>query len=288
MRQVFLIHAHKDLAQLNALVAQLRDDDFLIYAHLDRKWRLDPQAVHPAARLVAPRVAVRWGDFSQVQATLNSLRQIVAEVARFDKVVFLSAQDFPLLPNAGLKRELARLAGRELLEAAPVGEGGWPVAFRYQYFHRNGAGPAARCVLGAANRLLRLCGYRRRLPGGLEPWGGSAWWALSRPCISAVLGRIGREPGLARFFRSVHCPDEMFFQTLVMNSPLRARVLGRNFRHIQWPAQGAPNPRILDEGDFARIAASGAHFCRKLDSCASARLLPRLRALLHERAQRAP
>jgi hypothetical protein len=161
------------------------------------------------------------------------------------------------------------------------------VAFRYQYFHHEGAGRAEAFALGTANRLMRLIGYRRRLPGGMAAWGGSSWWALSQGCIRALLQRIEREPGLCRFFRTVQCPDELFFQTLVMNSPLRDRVLGRNFRHIQWPEQGAPNPKILDEHDFERIAAAPDHFCRKLDSQASARLLPRLRALLHERAQQA-
>lgn len=286
MKEVFLIHAHKDLDQLNALVEQLRDDDFLIYVNLDRKCALDPAQVHPAARLVQDRIAVRWGGFSQVQATLNSLRQVLAEVPEFDKVVFLSAQDFPLLPNTRLKQELAQLAGRELLDAMPVRKGGWPVAFRYQYFYREGGSLPERLACGLANRVLRLLGRQRRLPHGLEPWGGSSWWALSRDCVAMLVERAGQDRRLLRFFHTVLCPDEMFFQTLVMNSPLRARVLGENFRHIQWPEQGARNPKILDEGDFERIAAARAHFCRKLDSRASAGLLPRLRALLASRAKR--
>ena len=284
MKQIFLIHAHKDLEQLNTLVAQLCDDEFVIYVHLDRKSGIDPALVHPAARLVARRIDVRWGGFSQVQATLNSLRQIVAEVPVFDKVVFLSAQDFPLLPNHRLKRELAILARYELLDAMPVGPGGWQVAFRYQYFYREGGTRFERIACGLANRILRLCGRRRRMAGGLEPWGGSSWWALSRPCVASLLERCDRDRSLARFFSTVQCPDEMFFQTLVMNSPFRARVLSQNFRYIQWPEQGSRNPKVLDEGDFERIAASGAHFCRKLDSEHSANLLPRLRELARRAA----
>lgn len=289
MKEVFLIHAHKDLDQLNGLVEQLHDDEFLIYVHLDRKWDVDPARVHPAARVVAPRLDVRWAHFSQVEATLNSLRQIVREVPEFDKVIFLSAQDFPLLPNARLKQELAALADRELLDVVPLreGEGGWPANFRYEYFYTDGGDRLARLACGTANRLLRLAGATRKLPGGMEPWGGSSWWALSRGCIVELLARVEREPRLSRFFRTVQCPDEIFFQTLIMNSPRRERVLGRNFRHIQWPEQGAPNPKVLDEHDFDRIAAARAHFCRKLDSQASERLLARLRALLAERAQQA-
>jgi hypothetical protein len=284
MKEVFLIHAHKDIDQLNGLVEQLRDDDFLIYVNLDLKWTIDPARVHPAARLVQQRIDVRWGGFSQVQATLNSLRQVVAEVPDFDKVIFLSAQDFPLLPNVCLKQELAALAHNELLDAVPVRKDGWPVAFRYQYFYREGGSRLERAICGVANRVLRALHWKRAMPHGLAPWGGSSWWALSRECILMLLDRFTREPGLKRFFGTVLCPDEMFFQTLVMNSPLGARVLRQNFRHIQWPEQGARNPKILDEADFEAIAAARAHFCRKLDSRASAGLVPRLRALLRERA----
>jgi hypothetical protein len=280
-RQVFLIAAHKDPGQLNALVEQLCDDDFLIYVHLDAKGAIQPGEVHPAARLVRERVAVHWACFSQVEATLASLRQIVAEVPDFDKVLFLSAQDFPLLSNPALKAALAEHDRHELLDSVAIGReaGQWAADYRYQYFHRIEAGRLLHLACALANRVLRACGARRRLPGGLRPYGGSSWWALSRGCVVELLERIRREPGILRFFRSVSCPDEMFFQTLVMNSRFKDRVLSENFRYIQWPEQGARNPKILDEHDFERIAASRAHFCRKIDSRASAALLPRLMAL---------
>lgn len=285
MKQVFLIHAHKDLDQVNALVGQLLDDDFQVWINLDRKSAIDPARLHPAARRVARRIDIRWGDFSQVEATLHSLREIAAAVPAFDKVVFLSAQDFPLLPNARLKQELARLSGRELLDVVPIRPDGWPVAFRYQYFHRAG-GAAARLACALANRALRLSGRRRRMVGAMAPWGGSSWWALSRGCVLDLLGRVERDPAIVRFFRTVLCPDELFFQTLVMNSPWRERVLPQNFRYIKWPQQAAPNPQVLDERDFESIRASGAHFCRKLDSVLSAALLPRLLQLKASRARR--
>jgi hypothetical protein len=281
MKQVFLIQAHKDLAQLNALVAQLRDADFLVYVNLDRKCALDPAAVDPAARQIAHRIDVHWGAFSQVQAVLNSLVQIVAEVPAFDKVTFLSAQDFPLLSNVRLKAELAQLRAYELLDTVPIGPapGQWAADFRYQYFYWVDAGRALRLVGNVANMLMRAAGVTRRMHGGMQPFGGSSWWALSRDCVQMLLARVEREPRLLRFFRAVGCPDELFFQTLIMNSPFDARVLGRNFRYIQWPVNGARNPEVLDEHDFDRIAASGAHFCRKLDSHLSAALIPLLIAL---------
>jgi hypothetical protein len=285
MKQVFLIHAHKDLDQLNALAGQLADPDFIIYVNVDLKSAIDVAAISPQLRQVQRRIPIHWGDFSQVQATLNSLAQIVAEVPAFDKVVFVSAQDFPLLPNDQLKRALAAAAGSELLETTPVGPEGWACAHRYQYFHRPAGGALATlaCKLGA--RAMRLAGLRRKMVRGLRPYGGSSWWALSRPCIETILATVAADPALVRFFRSVACPDELFFQTLVMNSAFAPRVVPDNFRYIQWPDSGARNPMILDAADFPRIAASGAHFCRKIDAAASAALVPLLERLKQQRAQ---
>ncbi|WP_036165301.1 beta-1,6-N-acetylglucosaminyltransferase [Massilia sp. 9096] len=285
MKQVFLIQAHKDLGQINQLVEQLRDDDFLIYLNLDRKSHIEPVGVHPYARQVLDRIDVHWGTFSQVQAVLNSLAQIVAEVPEFDKVIFLSAQDFPLLSNAALKAALAVLHGCELLDTVPIGPapGEWAADYRYQYFYRGHVAAPARLAWSLLNKTMRVVGVTRRIPGGMQPYGGSSWWALSRACVCALLARVQSEPGLVRFFRSASCPDELFFQTLVMNSPFRARVLGHNFRYVQWPGNGARNPEVLVEGDFERILAArqagSAHFCRKIDSGASAGLVPLLLAM---------
>lgn len=278
MKHVFLIHAHKDLLQLNALLARLSDPDFALYVHLDRKWRLDPAQVDPRAYQVRPRLDVRWGHFSQVAATLASVRRVLAREGDFDKLFFLSGQDYPVLSNAALKAAVAAFRDRELIDCVPIGLDGWPADYRYQYFYSEGGGLPRRLACALANRALRLAGRTRRLPGGLQPWGGSTWWTLSRPCLVHLLDRVDEQPGLARFFRTVLCPDELFFQTLVMASSFAPRVIARNYRYVQWPPGPARNPQVLVEADFDRILASGAHFCRKLDSGSSACLRARLDA----------
>ncbi|WP_306391141.1 hypothetical protein [Telluria beijingensis] len=99
-----------------------------------------------------------------------------------------------------------------------------------------------------------------------------------------MLALADAHPRLLRFCGSVQSPDELFFQTLVMHTRFASRVLPNNFRYIQWPEGGACHPTVLDEDDLAHIQASGAHFCRKLDSRASAALLPRLLAWKEGRA----
>lgn len=283
MKQVLLIHAHRDLAQLNALIAQMADETMQVFVNLDLKSAIDPAHIDPRARLVRQRIAIHWADFSQVQATLNSLAEIVAGVARFDKVIFISAQDAPLLSNSALRRELAALRGKELIECVPVGPGGWRCEERYQYFHLRGKGRLAALGARLLERAMRACSLRRPMLRGYQAYGGSSWWALSRPCITCLLDMVVADPALLRYFRNVACCDELFFQTLVMASPFRPRVLPNNFRFVLWADGSARNPKVLDAADFAQIAVSGAHFCRKIDSVGSAELLPLLQQLRAER-----
>ena len=283
MKQVLLIHAHKDLGQLNALVGQMADADLLVFVNIDAKSAIDPAQVDPRARLVQRRIPIYWADFSQVQATLNSLEEIVAAAPDFDKVIFVSAQDAPLLPNELLRRELAAARDRELIECTPVGEGGWRCEERFHYFHFRAGGRLGKLAERLLERTMRALGLRRRAPPGLRLYGGSSWWALSRACIIDVLAQVKAEPGLLHWWSTVACSDELFFQTLVMRSPFAARVLPDNFRYVQWPDSGARNPKILDAADFERIAASRAHFCRKIDPAASAALLPLLEQLRRSR-----
>ena len=63
-----------------------------------------------------------------------------------------------------------------------------------------------------------------------------------------------------------------------MHACFAGRVLPDNIRYIPWPEGGACHPKVLDAGDFERIRTSSAHFCRKLDSHASAAVLLRLLA----------
>lgn len=283
MKQVLLIHAHKDLGQLNALVGQMADEHLLVFVNIDAKSAIDPAMVDPRAHLVRRRIAIHWADFSQVQATLNSLEEIMAAVPDFDKVMFISAQDAPLLPNDLLRRELDAARARELIECTPVGEGGWRCEERFQYFHFPRAGTAGKLFERVLERAMRALGLRRRAPRALALYGGSSWWALSRACIADVLAQARAEPALLRWFGTVACSDELFFQTLVMRSPFAARVLPNNFRYVQWPDSGARNPKVLDAADFPAIAASRAHFCRKIDPAASAALLPLLDQLRRSR-----
>jgi hypothetical protein len=117
--------------------------------------------------------------------------------------------------------------------------------------------------------LMKLIGVRRRFIKGYIPYGGSSWWTLSRECIEFIVDFITRNKRFVDYFKTTLCPDEIFFQTIVLNSIFRGRVVNNNYRYIDWSEsrkKHTSNPNILTDRDYESIIASGKHFARKLDT----------------------
>lgn len=70
-------------------------------------------------------------------------------------------------------------------------------------------------------------------------------------------------PEYIRFYRNVNCPDESFFQTLVMNSPYKAKR--EDYLHyVDW-SEGGNSPKTLMIDDYEKLKASDKLMARKFD-----------------------
>jgi hypothetical protein len=74
---------------------------------------------------------------------------------------------------------------------------------------------------------------------------------------------VTEKPELVRFFRHVYIPDELMFQTILMNSALRDAIVDDNLRYVEWGRE--PAPAILTRADLPEMLQSGALFARKFD-----------------------
>ena len=126
----------------------------------------------------------------------------------FDYAVLLTGQDYPLRPPAEIA-ELPRRRGTDASfmrhVAASRGSRGAP---------RGGLDRIEDWHVITYRRLHLALPLRRRLPGGLAPYGGSAYWCLASPLVHFVHGFLSENPDYVRFFEHVFVPDELFFQTI--------------------------------------------------------------------------
>jgi Core-2/I-Branching enzyme len=270
-RIAYIISAYKLPDQLVRLVRRLDAPGTTFVVHVDRK---TPRAVYE--EMVAgtrgvditfvPRHVSHWGGWGHVRATLKGIEQLYRGDTEFDYAVLLTGQDYPLRSPAAIAAALGASGGRSFMSW-------WPLPFepwgsrggleRFEDWH----------VITYGRRHLALP-LRRKLPQGLSPFGGGAYWCFARPLVDYVHGFVARNPDYVRFFRHVLIPDELFFQTLIMNSALRDTVVDDNLRYVDWFKE--PGPAVLTVDDLDSMLASGKFFARKFDTTVDAAVLDRL------------
>lgn len=297
MKIAYLIMAYDQPQLFGRLVAALQHDEATLYAHIDSKHDAQPFRAAAGAlpvRFVEQPVEVNWGGFSQVEAMLKLLEAAARD--GHDHYIFLSGRDYPLRSSGELVSFLAQDPDKNYINFYPLMPGSdfsqlvEVYAFRDVYPHIRPAPlrALAKLLVRGANRLLP----KRRFPAGLQPYRGSTSWCLSAAAVAYLLAFVRQDSGreLVKFFRSVTGADEMFFQTILLNSPLAQHCAGylppgqqpprRNenkvsLHYIDWdPAR--ENPAVLDQRDLAPMQASPKFFARKFDQDRSASLLAAL------------
>lgn len=301
MKIAYLILAHDQPVLFARLVGALAGADARFFAHIDAKVDAarfrSAVTAHPVHFVAAP-VKVNWGGYSQVAAML-SLLQLAAQHGPHDYYVFLSGRDYPLRSQREISTHLEASAGKSYMNFYALTDGVDFVAKvrRYCYYDIYARLPG-RWLQRVANRLVRDISNAlpaRTFISGMQPYRGSTSWCLSQPVVTYLLAFVADPANQAylKFFRSVNCADEIFFQTIVLNSPWAAslahfeedvlrRVPGDmknenkvSLHYIDWnPAR--EDPAILDASDFSALLTSGKFFARKFDTHKSAAVLDML------------
>jgi hypothetical protein len=248
-------------------VGALREDGVEFFIHVDRRtsatlFDVMRRAVADVAEATfVPRHASAWGTFGHVRASLEGIRAALAAPRGIDYALLLTGQDYPLRPNAAIAGFLRDSEGRSFMEHEPL-----PRAGNWWKGERGGLDRLERWHLHFGGRPVSVSG-RRHLPAGLRPFGGSAHWSLSRACLEHVQRFVADHPAVMRFFRFTRSPDELFFQTILLNSPLADTIVSDDLRYTKWQPP-SPHPEVLDAADLdaLRAARDRALFARKFDA----------------------
>jgi hypothetical protein len=67
---------------------------------------------------------------------------------------------------------------------------------------------------------------------------------------------------LREFFKHAFAPDEMFFETILLNSPFKSEVINDCKKYSDF-SEGKPHPKNLTIVDFETLKKSGKLFARK-------------------------
>jgi hypothetical protein len=103
---------------------------------------------------------------------------------------------------------------------------------------------------------------------------GSQWWSMPRKAAEYVLEKYLMKDPIVKVMRTGFCSDEMFFQTILVNSmTFKNQIVNDNLRYISWTRKNNSFPAILDIDDFQNITKNDICFMRKIDFSISRELL---------------
>jgi len=102
------------------------------------------------------------------------------------------------------------------------------------------------------------------------------YWSLTRECLEHAIDYAAEHPRFMKAFDHSFCAEEIFFQTVLMNSPFRDCIVNDDRRFIVWEFRDGNNPATLDERDYDGALASPAFFMRKIAYPQSERLVEAL------------
>ena len=277
MRHAWLILTHGNFEILEKQLRFLDSENADFYIHADAKAAFDPErfrAVPKKSRVTfVPRHRISWGHFAMVEAELELLRAAVP--GGYDYYHLLSGVDVPVKTRAYIENYFTRAPGRNyvsFLSPEISRTDLYRVRFYYPLQRYNIRKPAVRRTLRNLSAALQL-GFgvdrTRRRPDGFVFQKGAQWFSITHALAQYLLEK---ESEIREFFSDTYCPDEMFVQTEIVNSPFRDTLPEHAFendyasclRYIDWQRG---NPYTFTDGDLDELLAAPetALFARKFD-----------------------
>lgn len=212
--------AHNNWKQLSTLISLLDDERNSIILHIDANARsFNSSAIQlpkKASIRMIPRSRIRWGSRSQIDCEISLLKE--ALLTESDYYHLLSGADLPLHSMDYIDLFFSQHSGYEFIHFTECNESITPeTRERISFYH------PFQSILGkhnyAAEKILtyiqRKCNIDRigeNLPLGK----GANWCSITKPFVEYLILQWSSYTNL---FNSSSCGDEIFLQTIFINSP---------------------------------------------------------------------
>jgi hypothetical protein len=287
VRVAYFVQSHHQPEQVLRLLATLRDgspDCALVVGHCPAGEPL------PAARLAAVdahlfhhRQRGRRGFWSLLEPWFDAVELLAARGVSYDWLVYLSGQDYPVLPLARSEAYLrdsshdGYLSWRSAHAPSPDGRRQQGrLRYEYQYTELPRLVPLLRLVrkLNGIQKVWHVhLTYGPRIGlraasspfrDGFHPYVGLQWTTLRRACAEQVTKVARENEPLRRYYERTLCPDEGFVQTVLVNDG-RFDLCNDALRYVDFAGTRDGHPRTLRLADGPGISSGAYHFARKVD-----------------------
>jgi hypothetical protein len=309
-RVCYHLQTHTRPAQVAHLVELIKrgsPESVVVITHDERGPKLDIRRLAALPGVHVLTLPGGYGDFSHIDRYFATVDWLDEHGIEFDWMENLTGQDYPLRPIAEIERVLSSTEADGFLQYAPVYPsrtpadvdwGAGPEYFlcspfdaemRYDFRHWRMGRPTL-----AKQRLLRplmaidwmqpwlrlslghsSIGVRRKrtlFNPDFICYGGSFLCTLSARCVNYLRTFARDNPDAVAFFRTTLGPEEIFFQTVLVNSG-QFRLVPDSKRYVDFSKSRNNHCKFLGVADLKAMRASDAHWARKFDPARDAEVL---------------
>lgn len=297
--KTYIILAHKAPEQLKRLIDRINDKDSFFIIHIDKKSDIErfTECIRGHnIKFITNRINCLWGDFSQVIATINLMKEVVSSNSD-GMVILMTGQDYPIKSLPEINHFLEENNEYNFIDTVPV-ENIW-VSYKdkIESYKFNVSAERGHCVtfrkvskaslrsflrreisLGQLLLLLK----KRKLKLGLRQYGGSAWWAFNYETLVKMLRFINDNyKQLYDYYKYTTCPDEIFFQTIAqyLSEHDNSIKIAPSFTYVNWLRDTtSASPLIFTIDDLEELKSQPANrlFARKFDMTLDEKILDAL------------
>lgn len=274
MRHCIVMTVYKSPEMINYMI-DAAPENFDFYVHIDRKSDVYPEDISPRA-VVFKEYKIYWGSIEHLKAFLFLLSKAISSGKKYDFYHLVTGQDFFAVPFSKFDSLLKE--DTPYLDCFSLPRKNWWHGGLHILKYRTLASlnDVRKPWVKFLDKLWRELQTVAHLTSPLPEWqlgGGSVYCSLPTGAVEFCLkSDIGKD--MLRRLENSTCGEEVFFQTVLMNSPYKDKIVNNHLRYIDW---SVPNgPKLLLEEDFDKIKSAGVLFCRKVDFCKSHELLVKL------------
>ena len=279
MKHAYLIIAHNEPNILKTLLLMLDDERNDVYLHVDtRAVELfnqfkDFQLKRGKLIILQNRIAVHWGDLSQVEVEYL-LFEAALQNGPYAYYHLLSGVDLPIKTQNYIHEFFQKHAGKEFIgfwNEPSHRKDVYRKVYRYYLFTRyfkegssfvHGITAFIRNVCLGIQKLIKF----RRKHTLDNFYKGFTWVSITDDFCHYL---VDRKAYIMKTFKYTLCPDEIFIQSLIWNSPFRENIYDLSdaskgsVRAIDWQRG---SPYVWQPDDFDELKNSSCLFARKFSS----------------------
>lgn len=259
MKYAICILAHKEPLLLMKIVKRLQSDNVEIFIHLDKKCNISDYKNVPGVTFINKREKVYWGGRSMVKAMYNLIEYVLLN-SNCDYLLFISGEDYPIVLPKHYENYIN--INYNYLEYEKLPRKSWYLdglnRIKYYYLFRSPKSYLSKICI----KIQEAFGIEKKisyLPYNI--YGGSQWININRITAEYI---IKNWRSYYNFFKFCLIPDEMIFQTIILNSILCETVINQNFRYLKYQKNGS-NAAYITVDDVPEIIKRKPLFCRKVN-----------------------